>query len=90
MTLSDDCYVMNPATALLANSSLPISLYDFYMSGVPLETLATAYSLPLHWLEERIEAVRLCLQYQVDLKLNPEAPLFSVSEPIVSDDLRAA
>lgn len=55
---------MNPAVMVLANTSLAFSLYDFYLEGVSVEELAAAYSLPPHCVEERIEAVRLCLQFQ--------------------------
>jgi hypothetical protein len=58
---------MSPALALLANKSLPFSLYDFHLSGVSAKELAQAYDLPLRWVEERLEAVRLCLKYQVEL-----------------------
>lgn len=51
---------MNPGVALLANKSFGFSLYDFHLEGVSVEELATAYSLPETWVEERIEAVRLC------------------------------
>ena len=56
---------MNPAVMLLANRSLPFSLYDFHLNGVSAQELADAYALPLTWVEERLEAVRLCLKYQV-------------------------
>jgi hypothetical protein len=55
---------MNAAVTVLANRSLAFSLYDFYLEGVSVEELAAAYSLPAHWVEERIEAIRLCLQFQ--------------------------
>jgi hypothetical protein len=59
---------MNPAVVLLANRSLPFSLYDFHLNGVSARELAHAYSLPLPWVEERLEAVRLCLKYQVTFR----------------------
>ena len=43
-------------------------------AAVPAKELATAYSLPVNWVEERIEAVRLCLKYQVKLSLT--APVY--------------
>jgi hypothetical protein len=66
---------MNPAVMHLANKSLAFSLYDFHLEGVSAGELAAAYSLPTSWVEERIEAVRLCLKYQVklSLKLSDEA-----------------
>jgi hypothetical protein len=64
---------MNPALALLANKSLPFSLYDFHLSGVSAKELAQTYDLPLSWVEERLEAVRLCLKYQVSLSFVSQA-----------------
>lgn len=63
---------MNPAVMLLANKSLAFSLYDFHLEGVSEEELAAAYALPIDWVEERIEAVRLCLKYQVKLSVKSE------------------
>jgi hypothetical protein len=57
---------------LLGNRSWSISLYDLNLNGVSTHELAMAYSMPLHVVEERIEAVRLCLKYQV--KLSPNEP----------------
>jgi hypothetical protein len=62
---------MNPALSILANNSLPFSLYDFHLSGLSARELADAHSLPVHWVEERLEAIRLCLKYQVKLSLSP-------------------
>lgn len=72
---------MNAPVMLLANKSLAFSLYDFHLEGVPAKELATAYSLPINWVEERIEAVRLCLKYQVKLSLT--AP---VSDRVASEN----
>lgn len=58
---------MSPALSILANKSLPFSLYDFHLNGVSSRELAEAYDLPLSWVEERLEAVRLCLKFQVEL-----------------------
>lgn len=58
---------MHPAFAVLANRSLPLSLYDFHLSGVSARQLAQTYDLPLHWVEERLEAVRMCLKFQVQV-----------------------
>jgi hypothetical protein len=64
---------MNPAFMSLANKFLALSLYDFHLEGVSAQELAAAYSLPVGWVEERIEAVRLCLKYQVKLSFQPES-----------------
>jgi len=60
---------MHPAVALLANRSLAFSLYEFSLAGVSAKELAASHSLPPDWVEERIEAVRLCLKYQVKLSV---------------------
>ena len=64
---------MNPAVVLLANNSLPFSLYDFHQSGVSAAKLARAYS-PATALDRRaLEAIRLCLQFQVNVQVDPKA-----------------
>jgi hypothetical protein len=65
---------MNPGIILLANSSYALSLYDFHLQGVSASELASAYSLPVSWVEERLEAVRLCLKYQVEVKVCKKHP----------------
>jgi hypothetical protein len=62
---------MNPAFLVHANRSLAFSLYDFHLNGVPVAKLAAAYALPVHAVEEKIEAVRLCLNFQVQVALGP-------------------
>ncbi len=59
--------MMHPAFTVLANRRLTFSLYDFHLAGVSASELAQAFDLPLYWVEERLEAVRLCLKYQVRL-----------------------
>ena len=63
---------MSPAAMVLANKSLAFSLYDFHLNGVSASELAAAHSLPVHSVEERIEAVRLCLKFQVKLALHEQ------------------
>lgn len=63
---------MNPGVKLLANKCFGFSLYDFHLEGVSAAELASAYSLPEAWVEERIEAVRLCLKYQVKVSVKGE------------------
>ena len=60
---------MNPGVALFANRSFAFSLYEFNLAGVSAKELAASYSLPSHWVGECIEAVRLCLKYQVKLSV---------------------
>jgi hypothetical protein len=61
---------MNPAFIVHASRSLAFNLYDFHLNGVPVEKLAAAYALPVHSAEEKIEAVRLCLKFQVRVALS--------------------
>jgi hypothetical protein len=61
---------MNPGFKLMANRSFGLSLYDFHLEGVSAKELAKAYSLPVTFVEERIEAARLCVRYQVKLSLD--------------------
>jgi hypothetical protein len=63
--------IMNPALMVHANKSLAFCLYDFHLNGVPVEKLAAAYRIPVHSIEEKIEAVRLCLNFQVQVGLGP-------------------
>ena len=66
---------MNPGVALFANRSLAFSLYEFNLTGVSAKELAASYSLPQNWVEERIEAVRLCLKYQSKLSVRESREL---------------
>lgn len=66
---------MNPAVVMIANRSFAFHLYDFHSDGVSAKELASAYSLPTHWVEERIEAVRLCLKFQAKATISSEAQL---------------
>jgi hypothetical protein len=52
---------------------LAFSLYDFHLGGLFAQELASTYSLPADWVEERIEAVRLCLKYQVKPSVSASA-----------------
>ena len=60
---------MNPGVKLLANKSFGLSLYDFNLEGISAKELADAYRLPETWVQERIEAARLCLKYQVSVSV---------------------
>jgi hypothetical protein len=63
--------VMSKRSGPKVNKSLPFCLYDFHLNGVPVEKLAAAYRIPVHSIEEKIEAVRLCLNFQVQVALGP-------------------
>ncbi len=64
---------MNPAFMVLANRSLSFHLYDFYYDGITVKELAASHSMPIHMVEEQIEAVRLCLKFQATITLKAEA-----------------
>ena len=53
-----------PPVMMLANRGLAFSLYEFYLEGVPVQELASAYSLPVEWVDECIETRRLRLEHQ--------------------------
>ena len=46
---------------------LPFRLYADYKNGVTVEQLAEIYSLPFAWVQERLEAARLCIEKQVQI-----------------------
>lgn len=48
---------------------LPFRLYAEFMLGAPIQQLAREFALSEHWIQERIEAVRWCLEKQVRLNL---------------------
>jgi hypothetical protein len=58
---------MNEAVSKLATKSLAFALYRLHVAGLSAEELGQALSLPVEWVEERIEAIRLCLTHQVKL-----------------------
>ena len=51
---------------MLANRGLAISPYEFYLEGIPLQELASAYALPVAWVEACIETTCLRLEYRND------------------------
>lgn len=53
----------------LYDEYLPFRLYADYKQGATIEELSTNFSLPVHWVAERIEAARLCIEKQVRLDL---------------------
>jgi Mor family transcriptional regulator len=48
---------------------LPFRLYAEFMLGSSVEDLAREFALSEHWVQERIEAVRWCVEKQVRLNL---------------------
>jgi hypothetical protein len=48
---------------------LPFRLYADHQYGLTVEELACLSNKPVLWVEERIEAMRLCLEKQIRLDL---------------------
>ena len=59
-----------PADLLTAlyDEYLPFRLYADHKSGSTAAAIAAEYGLPVLWVEERIEAARLCIEKQVRLE----------------------
>jgi hypothetical protein len=56
----------------LFDESISFRLYADHSSGMSVSDLAKLCSRPEHWIVERIEAARLCLEKQVRIGLSPE------------------
>ena len=54
---------------LLYDNYLPFRLYAEHKNGATPAQLAAAFAVSVHWVEERIEAARLCIEKQVRLEL---------------------
>jgi hypothetical protein len=50
---------------LLYGSYFPFRLYAEATRGATVDQLALRYNLSRHWIEERVEAARLCIERQV-------------------------
>lgn len=58
---------------LLFDGYFPFKLYADSLRGLTADQLAATYGMPSHWIAERIEAARLCLEKQVRItKLESE------------------
>jgi hypothetical protein len=53
------------ALSLLSIVSNPFRLYHYYVNGISAEELAAVFDLPVSWVQQRIEAVRLCVEHQI-------------------------
>jgi hypothetical protein len=51
--------------------TLGLILYREYQEGASIDELSSALSLPPVWVEERIEAARLCMEMQVRVECVP-------------------
>ena len=58
----------------LYEQHLPFRLYADHKHGLTVEELARLSNKPVYWVEERIEAMRLCLEKQVRLDLTSGFP----------------
>jgi hypothetical protein len=54
---------------LLYDNYLPFRLYAEHKNGATPAQLAAAFAVSVQWVEERIEAARLCIEKQVRLEL---------------------
>jgi hypothetical protein len=53
----------------LYEQHLPFRLYADHKHGLTVEELACLSNKPVYWVEERIEAMRLCLEKQIRFDL---------------------
>jgi hypothetical protein len=51
--------------------TLGFLMYREYEDGASIAELSAALHAPAEWIEERIEAVRLCLEKQIRVELRP-------------------
>ena len=54
---------------LLYEKYFPFRLYADFKRGATVQWLANQYSMPMPWIEERIEAARLCIEKQVRIDI---------------------
>ena len=59
--------------APLYERHLPFRLYADHQYGLTVEELACLANKPVYWIEEQIEAMRLCLEKQIRLDLTSHA-----------------
>jgi hypothetical protein len=51
--------------------TLGFLMYREYEDGASIEELSAALRAPVEWVEERIEAARLCIEKQIRIELRP-------------------
>ena len=56
----------------LYEHSLPFRLYADHKYGLTVEELACVSNKPVYWIEEQIEAMRLCLEKQIRFDLTSD------------------
>jgi len=57
--------IANLTIGALAAVSNPFRLYQHYVNGTSVQEIAETFNLPAEWVEQRIEAVRLCVEHQL-------------------------
>jgi hypothetical protein len=55
--------------SVLYDDYLPFRLYAEHKRGATPAQLAAAFALSVPWIEERLEAVRLCLEKQIRVEV---------------------
>ena len=53
---------------LLYETYFPFRLYADFKRGATVQLLSSEYLMPIHWIEERVEAARLCIEKQVRIE----------------------
>lgn len=54
---------------LLYETYFPFRLYADFKRGATVQSLASEYLMPVPWIEERIEAARVCIEKQVAIEV---------------------
>jgi Mor family transcriptional regulator len=57
-----------PRYEFLEDAYFPFRLYSEFSRGESIEALARKYSIAALWIQERIEAARLCIEKQVRIE----------------------
>jgi DNA-binding NarL/FixJ family response regulator len=61
--------IANLTIGALAAVSNPFSLYQQHVNGTSVKEIAEAFNLSVSWVEQRIEAIRLCVEHQLAFTL---------------------
>jgi hypothetical protein len=67
---------MSLAIALLSKRSFGFELYAAASGGTSARELAAAYKLSLETIEERLQATRLLLTYQAQVRVNRQSKIW--------------
>jgi hypothetical protein len=89
-SVPNSCRDIDLALGALSIVSNPFRFYHYYVNGISAEELASVFDLPVSWIQQRIEAVRLCVEHQIVFTLDP-GPDHSVNEdstsPLINSQL---